>query len=106
MVFANENRNIKSLGQTDLILLPDLTGFSSSSYERGKELADRGYQAAQGKASFPGEPRGGRSGMGGPDGGRASRRRPEWIQPKFVDVQGMVPAENQHEARNLSAPTG
>jgi NTE family protein len=102
MVSANETRNIRSLGQADLILLPDLTGFSSLSYECGKEIAGRGYQEAQRKARFlqvlavdPTE-------WTALVAGRQSRRRPEWIQPKFVDVHGMAEAKNQPAALELS----
>jgi NTE family protein len=103
MVTTNENRNIKSLGQTDLILLPNLAGFSPGGYEHVKELADRGYQAAQGKAPLLETLAVNEAEWAALMAERASRRRPEWIQPKFVDVQGMAPSDNQHEVRNLSA---
>jgi len=102
MVSASENRNIKSLGQADLILLPDLTGFSSGSYDRGKELADRGYAEAKRKARFLATLAVDEAEWTALMADRRSRRRPDWIQPKFVDVQGMAPAKNQHPVHHLS----
>jgi len=101
MVSANENRNMKSLGLADLILLPDLTGFSSGSYDHGKELADRGYQEAKRKARFLETLAIGETEWTALMADRKSRRRAEWIQPAFVEVDGMVLAENQHPAHDL-----
>jgi NTE family protein len=102
MVSASTNRHLKSLGQADLILLPDLTGFSSGSYDHGKELADRGYEEANRKARFLEVLAVDAAEWEALTAGRESRRRPEWIQPKFVDVQGMALAENQPTANDLS----
>ncbi len=96
MVSASESRNIKSLGRADLILLPDLTGFSSGSYDRGKELADRGYEEAERKARFLEVLAVGEAEWKAILADRGSRRREEWIQPKFVDVAGMALVKNQH----------
>ncbi|MDP3001379.1 MAG: patatin-like phospholipase family protein, partial [Bryobacterales bacterium] len=102
MVSANENRNIKSLGQADLILLPDLTGFSAGSYDHGEELADRGYQEAKRKARFLETLAVDEAEWTALVASRASRRRPEWIQPKFVEVQGLAPFKNRPPAHELS----
>ncbi len=101
MVSANEKRNIKSLGQADLILLPDLTGYSPGSYSHGKELAERGYEEAKRKARFLEVLAVDEAEWTALRAGRASRRRPEWIQPKFVEVQGMLAAKNQQPAHHL-----
>jgi NTE family protein len=102
MVSANENRNIKSLGQADLILLPDLTGFSSGSYDHATELAERGYQEAKRKARFLATLAVEEAEWTALLASRESRRRPEWIQPRFVAVQGMAPVKNRPPAHELS----
>ncbi|MFN0172692.1 MAG: patatin-like phospholipase family protein [Bryobacteraceae bacterium] len=102
MVSANENRNIKSLGQADLILLPDLSGFSSGSYDRGKELAARGYEEAKRKARFLEILAVDEAEWTALMADRGSRRRPAWIQPNFVEVQGTALTNNQGPASGLS----
>jgi NTE family protein len=102
MASANESRNIKSLGQADLILLPDLTGFSSKDFDRGKELADRGYEATKRKARFLEVLAVDEAEWTALMAARGSRRRPEWIQPHFVDVQGMVLADTRRPSHELS----
>lgn len=91
MVSASEKRNIKSLGRADLILLPDLTGFSSSSYDRAKDLADRGYEEAERKARFLEILAVDQQAWTALRAERQKRRRPDWIAPEFVDIQGMPP---------------
>ncbi|WP_321477531.1 patatin-like phospholipase family protein [uncultured Paludibaculum sp.] len=103
MVAANENRNLKGLGQADLILLPDVSGFSSRGYEHSKELAERGYQEAQRKARFL-------ETLAVSDGEwtalmarRASRRRPEWIESKLVEVHGTALSKDVQLTRELNS---
>lgn len=102
MVSANENRNIKSLGQADLILLPDLTGFSAGSYDHHREIADRGYREARRKARFLETLAVDDAEWTALVADRGSRRRPEWIQPKFVEVRGIAPVKNRPPAHQLS----
>lgn len=102
MVAASENRNIKSLGQADLILLPDLTGFSSGSYDRSKELAERGYQEAKRKARFLDVLAVDEAEWTALIADRMSRRHPEWIQPKFVEIRGLAAAQSQQPLHHLS----
>jgi NTE family protein len=102
MVSANEKRNMRSLGQADLILLPDLTGFSSGSFDRIQELAGRGYQEAQRKARFLEVLAVDQAQWTALVADRETRRRPAWIQPQFVDVQGVARAKNQRLEKDLS----
>jgi NTE family protein len=46
MVEANER---VSLGKADLVIMPDLSGFSATDYPRHNELAGRGYSATESK---------------------------------------------------------
>ncbi|MGJ5820457.1 patatin-like phospholipase family protein [Paludibaculum fermentans] len=106
MVSANEKRNMKNLGKADLILLPDLAGFSGSSYSQSTELADRGYEEADRKRRFlqtlaVSEPE-----WAALQAVRASRRRPEWIQPEFLEVRGMVGIRDERLPDSLSGKLG
>lgn len=102
MVSANEMRNMKSLGKADLILLPDLNGFSASSYSQSTELADRGYEEADRKSRFLQTLAVGEAEWASIKATRASRRRPEWIQPEFLEVRGMVGIRNERLPSSLS----
>lgn len=101
MVSANEIRNKASLRKADVLLLPDLTGYSAGSYERGQEIVVRGYEEAERKAHFLKTLAVDEATWAALMAARESRRRPEWIQPKFVDIEGMVLGENQYPARDL-----
>lgn len=89
MIAASENRNLKNLGQADLILTPDFSGMASVSYDRATELADRGYEEAQRKARFLEVLALDEAEWTALLADRKSRRRPEWIEPRFVEVDGM-----------------
>ncbi len=102
MVSANEKRNMKNLGKADLILLPDLSGFTGSSYSDSTGLADRGYEEADRKARFLQTLAVGESEWTALKASRAGRRRPEWIQPQFLEVQGMVGIRNERLPASLS----
>lgn len=49
MVSENERRSLQA---ADLVLAPDLTGFSAADFTRATELEARGYQSAEAKARF------------------------------------------------------
>lgn len=49
MVSENERRSLQA---ADLVLAPDLVGFSAADFTRAKDLENRGYQAAEAKARF------------------------------------------------------
>ncbi|HTV59468.1 MAG TPA: patatin-like phospholipase family protein [Verrucomicrobiae bacterium] len=49
MVSENERRSLRT---ADLVLAPDLAGFSAADFTRAKDLEARGYQAAEEKSRF------------------------------------------------------
>jgi len=108
MVSANETRNLKSLGQADLILMPDLTGFSPGtyaspgSYSLAKELADRGYEAAQRKGRFLQVLAVDEVAWSALRADQQSRRRQGWAEPSFVEIVGMEHDKDRLSALNLS----
>ena len=65
-------------------------------------LADRGYEEAKRKARFLATLAVDEAEWTALMADRESRRRPEWIQPKFVEVQGMAPVKNRPPGHELS----
>lgn len=89
MIEANERA---SLGKADLVVMPDLAGFTSTDYPRHKELAERGYRAAESKrflleklAVSAGE-------YAAWQERRRQLRRSDEIRPAFVEVDPAMPA--------------
>lgn len=89
MTSANERRNMKSLSDADIILMPDLEGFTSQSYDQGKLLADRGYREAGRKRRFLETLAVDEADWAAIIAERKRRRKPEWNQPEFVEVTGI-----------------
>lgn len=93
MIADNERRN---LGLADLVIMPDLKGFSSGDYPRYADLIKRGYQAAEAKrflleklAITPEQ-------YAGYLDARLARRRTEAIRPREVIVEGnLAPLRRQ-----------
>lgn len=101
MVSASEHRNRKNMGQADLILLPDLTGFASGDYSRAKELADRGYEAARHKGRFLATLAVDEAEWATYLADRSSRRRPAWVPPHFIDIKGITSDRQKRLTREM-----
>ncbi|MBL8175965.1 MAG: patatin-like phospholipase family protein [Bryobacterales bacterium] len=101
MVSASEHRHRKSMRQADLILLPDLTGFSSGDYSRAKELADRGYEGAKRKGRFLATLAVDEAEWATYLADRNSRRRAAWIRPQFIDINGFAFDRKKRLAREM-----
>jgi NTE family protein len=106
MITDNERRNIRELRGADLLLLPDLAGFDSSDFDRGKELAARGYEEAVRKARFLETLAVDENTWKAILASRATRTRPETLQPQFVDVKGMPEAQGRAILRSVTANPG
>jgi NTE family protein len=89
LITLNERR---SLGQADLVLMPDLKGFDSTSYLEWKALAARGYDSAAHKQTFLERLAVSPEEYTAYLAGREKRRRPSEIHPAFVEVQTSLPA--------------
>jgi NTE family protein len=101
MITANERL---SLGQADVVIMPNLNGLGATDYPKWKEFEARGEAAAQAKARVL-EP------FALPEDdyrayvrARQARRRPEEVKPQFIEVDGdMVPRRKAALVAALSA---
>lgn len=90
LITLNERR---SLGQADLVLMPDLKGFVTTSYLEWKALSERGYEAAARKEAFLSRLAIAPEEYEAYAAKRAKGKRPEQISPAFVEVKTSLPAK-------------
>jgi NTE family protein len=101
MITLNERR---SLGQADLVLMPDLKGFSSSSYLDWKGLSQRGYDAAVRKEAFLTRLAVSPEEYDAYAAKRAKGKRPDEISPAFVEVDAALPAKIKDALQKALSP--
>lgn len=92
LIVLNERR---SLAHADLILMPDLKGFDSTSYLAWKTLSERGYEAAARKEAFLARLAATPEEYDAYAAKRARAKRPQQISPAFVEVKSGLPARIQ-----------
>lgn len=104
MIIDNERRN---LGLADLVIMPELKGFTGTEYSRWEELKKRGYEGAEDKALMLEKLSLNEAEYSEYVRRRQARRRKEEIAPEFVDIAGAV-AVRRREAmiRALSPERG
>jgi NTE family protein len=100
------NQEKRSMALADLVVAPHLKGFDSDDFKRAPELAQRGYEGAAKKAflleklSIP------------PPlweehlRERATRRRTDTLEPKFVEVKGAAPGRDRKLREDLQNLAG
>lgn len=98
LITLNERR---SLGQADLILMPDLKGFDGTSYLEWKTLSERGYESAARKQTFLDRLAVGPEEYAAYVAKRTERRRPTEISPAFVEVETTLPRNVADALRKL-----
>lgn len=100
MIEDNERR---SLGQADLVLMPNLDDLDSTEYDRARTLAERGYAAAEAKARLLRPLALDEAGYTAYLAARAARRRSESVKPQIVEVEGpLAPRRRQALVESLS----
>lgn len=87
MVTANERR---SLGDADIVVMPDLKDFATNDYLKWKELEESGYAAAVTKRSMLSKLSMSEDGYAAYVLQRQARRRSEKLRPAFIEVNGDI----------------
>ena len=93
MIDANERR---SMTLADLLVSPDLTGFTSKDFARYEEMVRRGYESAEKKKSFLSTLAVSESEYAEYVAERNRRRLPRTITPTFVTVRGEEGLRQHH----------
>ena len=87
MITANERKNI---GLADLVLMPDLEGFTGGDFPRWKDLEQKGYEAAEKKRLLLSKFSVSEEEYARWREERRLKRRPETVRPQFVEVDGKL----------------
>lgn len=86
MIDANERR---SMALADLLITPDLSGFTSKDFARFEQMEQRGYQAAENKKAFLATLSVSDDEWAHYLAERTRKRLPKQIAPTFVTVRGV-----------------
>jgi NTE family protein len=93
----------QALKSADLLIVPDLNGFTSIDWRRTDELVARGYQAAAGMSDQLLKYQVSESDYAAWRGARQKRRRPEMPPVAGVVVEGLPPGEAERLTATLEA---
>ena len=102
-VVGNQERN---MGLADILLMPELGGFGSLSFDRAKELETLGYEAAEKKARFLETLAVNDSDWAAHLQARQSRRRKATVTPAFIEVTAVPQDQVPPIEERLSHLTG
>ncbi len=96
----------RNLALADIVVAPGLDGFTSLDWGRADELRQRGYQAAEAKASELLAYAVGQQEYDAHEAARAARRRTSPIVPSAVTVTGVGPDHAVRIARQIGVRAG
>ncbi|MFN8007118.1 MAG: patatin-like phospholipase family protein [Terriglobia bacterium] len=102
-IAGNQQRN---MGMADILLMPELDGFVSMDFHRGKELEQLGYEAAEKKARFLETLSVGDAEWAAYLQARQSRRRKPVTDPAFITVTAVPQSQAARAEEKISKLVG